>query len=127
MKNKMSTILNILSWLLGLLFSTIGLINMFWGNDPEFGIFLIGLSLIFYPPINTLLKKQTGFSISRVVKIVVGVFILWSSLGVGELFDKVDLMLSAGALTDKPSSIVDLCKDEPEVIREGAGDVSIFF
>ena len=39
---------------------------------------------------------------------------------------KVELMLSAGALTGKPSSIVDLCTDKPEVIREGAGDVSLF-
>jgi tRNA threonylcarbamoyl adenosine modification protein (Sua5/YciO/YrdC/YwlC family) len=39
----------------------------------------------------------------------------------------VDLMLSAGALEGKPSSIIDLSGDEPEVVREGAGDVSIFF
>lgn len=38
----------------------------------------------------------------------------------------VDLMLSAGALEGKPSSIIDLSGDEPEVVREGAGDVSIF-
>jgi tRNA threonylcarbamoyl adenosine modification protein (Sua5/YciO/YrdC/YwlC family) len=39
----------------------------------------------------------------------------------------VDLMLSSGALEGKPSSIIDLSGDEPEIIREGAGDVSIFF
>jgi len=88
----MSTILTILSWLLGLLFSSIGGVNMFWGNDPIFGVFLFGLSLIFYPPINSLLKKHTGFSIPRVAKIIVGFFILWSSLGVGKLFDKIDLL-----------------------------------
>ena len=38
----------------------------------------------------------------------------------------VDLMLSMGALEGKPSSIVDLSKEEPEIIREGAGDLSIF-
>jgi len=44
------------------------------------------------------------------------------------VFDsKVDLMLSAGALFGKPSSIVDLSTDVPEVIREGAGDVSMFY
>jgi hypothetical protein len=91
----MSTILNILSWLLGLLFSSIGVVNIFWGNDPIFGVFLVGLSLFFYPLINVLIKKQTSFSISRLVKIIVGLFILWSSLGVGELFDKIDLMLKS--------------------------------
>ncbi len=39
---------------------------------------------------------------------------------------QVDLMLSAGALEGKPSSIVDLSGENPEVIREGAGDVSMF-
>lgn len=39
---------------------------------------------------------------------------------------RADLMLSTGALEGKPSSIIDLSKDAPEVIREGAGDVSMF-
>jgi len=39
----------------------------------------------------------------------------------------VDLMLSTGALDGKPSSIVDLCDSEPKIIREGAGDVSLFY
>ncbi len=40
---------------------------------------------------------------------------------------QVDLMLATGALEGEPSSIVDLSNEEPEVIREGAGDVSIFY
>lgn len=40
--------------------------------------------------------------------------------------NRVDLMLGSGALTGAPSSIVDLSGDEPEIIREGSGDVSIF-
>jgi len=39
---------------------------------------------------------------------------------------QVDLMLSSGALEGKPSSIIDLSNEEPEIIREGAGDVSMF-
>ena len=39
----------------------------------------------------------------------------------------VDLMLSVGALSGQPSSIVDLSGDTPEIIREGAGDVSYFY
>ncbi len=39
---------------------------------------------------------------------------------------RVDLMLSAGALNGKASSIVDLSGEVPEIIREGAGDVSMF-
>ncbi len=39
---------------------------------------------------------------------------------------QVDLMLSQGALNGKPSSIVDLSGETPEVVREGAGDISLF-
>ncbi len=38
----------------------------------------------------------------------------------------VDLMLADGILANKPSSIIDLSGEEPEIIREGAGDVSLF-
>jgi len=38
----------------------------------------------------------------------------------------VDLMLSDGALKGKPSSVVDLSGDKAEIIREGAGDISMF-
>lgn len=38
----------------------------------------------------------------------------------------VDLMLSSGYLEGKSSSIIDLCGDGPEIIREGAGDISEF-
>jgi tRNA threonylcarbamoyl adenosine modification protein (Sua5/YciO/YrdC/YwlC family) len=42
-------------------------------------------------------------------------------------FDKqVDLMLSSGIGSNIPSSIIDLSEDEPQVIRQGAGDISIF-
>ena len=39
---------------------------------------------------------------------------------------QVDLMLASGNLSGYPSSVVDLSDEEPEVIREGAGDVSLF-
>jgi tRNA threonylcarbamoyl adenosine modification protein (Sua5/YciO/YrdC/YwlC family) len=39
---------------------------------------------------------------------------------------QVDLMLASGNLSGNPSSVVDLSEEEPEVIREGAGDVSLF-
>ncbi len=38
----------------------------------------------------------------------------------------VDLMLSVGALNGQPSSVIDLSGDEVEIIREGAGDISLF-
>ena len=84
---------NVISWIFGLLFLAIGLVNTLWGNDMGFGIFIIVLSLIFFPPVESLIKKMFGFSIHYVIKILIGLFILWTALGVGELFDKISLML----------------------------------
>ena len=41
--------------------------------------------------------------------------------------NQVDLMLSTGPLGGLPSSVIDLSEDRPEIIREGAGDVSLFY
>jgi len=39
---------------------------------------------------------------------------------------QVDLMLSMGPLMGEPSTVVDLSDEEPEIVRQGAGDVSMF-
>lgn len=90
---------NITGWLFGILVFLIGIINTFWGNDSGFGIFLLLLSFVFFPPANTLFKKITGFTIPILIKIVLGLFVIWASLGVGELFTKIDMMLKDFQLT----------------------------
>ncbi len=84
---------NIISSLFGTVVIAIGLLNTFWGNDPGFGIFLLLLCALYFPAVNTIIRDRTGFSVPVLVKIALGVFILWAALGVGELFDKINLML----------------------------------
>ncbi len=84
---------NITGWFLAILFFTIGFINTFWGNDTIFGIGIAVLSVIYIPGTSAYIKKLTGFSIPVVVKILLALFILWAALGVGELFDKTEMML----------------------------------
>ena len=38
----------------------------------------------------------------------------------------LDVVIDGGDVPEIPSSIVSLIDDEPEVIREGAGDISMF-
>lgn len=38
----------------------------------------------------------------------------------------VDLMLSVGNLSNQPSSVIDLSNGSPEILRIGAGDVTLF-
>jgi hypothetical protein len=68
------------------------LINTFWGNDSLFGVFITLLAFVYFPPVNNLIRKVTGFAITVVVKIILGLFIIWATLGVGELFDKIELV-----------------------------------
>lgn len=93
--NHGSVTLNIISWIFGIIAFGIGVVNTFWRNDPGFGIFIILLSFIYFLPVNAILRKMTGFSIPgmRKVKILLGIFIIWAAMGVGELFDKIDLMM----------------------------------
>lgn len=53
--------------------------------------------------------------------------VLYDPLEIKMIFNsQVDLMLASGNLQGKPSSIIDLSSDIPEIIRYGAGDVSYF-
>lgn len=53
--------------------------------------------------------------------------VLFDPFEIKNIFNtQVDLMLASGNLSGNLSSIVDLSLDEPEVIRQGAGDVSLF-
>jgi hypothetical protein len=91
--NKNWIVWDVIGWLFGLVVFAIGIINIFWGNDFGFGMFLLLLSFLYFPPVNVLLKKRFGFSVHYLVKIFLGIFILWAALGVGELLDKIDIML----------------------------------
>lgn len=92
MENR-TGVLNIIGWVFGFMVLTIGIINVFWGNDQGFGVFLVVLSFIYFPPVNAALKQRTRLYIPKIVKVGLAIFILWAALGVGELFDKVKLML----------------------------------
>jgi len=86
--------LSVISWSFGVLALAIGLVNTFWGNDRSFGIFILLLSLVYFVPVNVIFKKITGSTIPKmgILKILLGIFIVWAALGVGELFEKIALM-----------------------------------
>lgn len=81
-----------INMLLALLFTFIGFVNTFWGNDPYYGLCIILVSFIFYLPVINLIIDKIPKKALLIAKIIIGVFIIWSSLGVGELFDKLELM-----------------------------------
>jgi hypothetical protein len=86
--------MNIISWIVGIVFLGIGIVNTFWGDDTGFGVFIVLISFVYFLPVNAILRKMTGFSIPgiRIVKVLLGIFIIWAAMGVGELFDKIELI-----------------------------------
>jgi cobalamin biosynthesis protein CobD/CbiB len=92
-KNPLTFIGKLITWLSGAFFIIIGFINTFWGNDPGYGLFVVALAFLFFPPVTDLIRNITGFSIPWYLKVLLALFILWSALGVAELPDKIDLMM----------------------------------
>jgi lysylphosphatidylglycerol synthetase-like protein (DUF2156 family) len=92
--NNKSVLGNLAGWIFGLAVAAAGVVNMFWGNDFFFGVFLFLLSFVFLPQVNAFIRKSFGFSIPFVAKIILLIFIIWAAVGVGELFQKIDLMVS---------------------------------
>lgn len=43
-----------------------------------------------------------------------------------EMKNKIDIIIDSGALPQEPSSVIDLTTEQPLIIREGKGDLSIF-
>ncbi|MDA0630208.1 MAG: hypothetical protein O2981_02385 [Proteobacteria bacterium] len=91
-KHVLATIIGLL---LGIAFSVIGFVNMFWGNDPFFGVIIFAASSVYYLPAIDAFKRLVSARTVTIVKVVLGVLILWASLGVGELFEKIALMRSS--------------------------------
>jgi len=89
---KTELIATTISWIFGVAALAAGLVNCFFGNDPYFGIFIIGLSLVFFPPVANLVHKFLGFTLPGPLKFLLALFIIWVLLGVGELFSKIDIM-----------------------------------
>ena len=71
-------------WLFGLILVIIGVMNLLLVH-PVPGIAYLTFSLIYFPPVNEWLRAKFGFRIPSAVKIILGIFIMWFTLGVSDL------------------------------------------
>lgn len=69
--------LNTIGRFFGIAVFTTGVVNIFWGNDPEFGAFILILSIAYFPEMKDLIEKYAGFSIHPAAKVIAGIFIIW--------------------------------------------------
>ena len=81
---------SIVSWTFCIVFIALGLLNLFLVH-PVPGVFYLLLSLVYFPQTNVLFKKWFGFSIPLIVKIILGLVILWGTLAVGDLAEMYGL------------------------------------
>ena len=77
----------------GFLFSAIGFVNTFWGNDPYYGLAVLTASFLFYLPLIDVIRAGVSAQQGTALLVLLGAFILWSSVGVGELCDKTAMMV----------------------------------
>jgi len=77
----------------GALFSAIGFVNAFWGNDPYYGLAVLTASFLFYLPLIDVVRAKASAQQSTALLVLLGAFILWTSIGVGELWDKTAMMV----------------------------------
>jgi len=75
----------LLGWFFGLIISVLGILNICYGNDADFGVFLILISLVFYPPTNLFIKNRFRWVIPVWIKVLLAIFLIWANLAVGAL------------------------------------------
>ena len=85
---------SLLFFILGLILYGIGFVNLFWGNDPYFGLTILSISVIFFTPLLFFFYKKNQKAFVYIA-LCLAVFFIWASLGVGELFEKINLMINS--------------------------------
>jgi hypothetical protein len=76
---------NLVSRIFGFIIFIIGVLNILRGNDQLLGVAFMLISFIYVPNANKIIKKNLGFSIHYVAKIVLAFFLLWITLAVGAI------------------------------------------
>jgi len=79
----------IISWVFGAIVFAIGVLNMFLVHAVP-GIIYLLVSLVYFPPANDMLREKFGFSIPVAVKVILGIVIIWFTLGISDLGDMID-------------------------------------
>lgn len=83
MKNSL-TISNILSWFFGLVFISIGILNIIHIDLPT-GIFYFAISILFVPPFEQVFRRYFKLYIPYILRIILAFIVLWITLAVGDL------------------------------------------
>lgn len=81
-----------LSIFVGCLLLSIGFVNLFWGNDPFFGMAICLASTLYFFPVANQVSCMVEPKWWRWILTILALLILWASLGVDDLEGKLELM-----------------------------------
>ncbi|MEL6676674.1 MAG: hypothetical protein AAFR61_30975 [Bacteroidota bacterium] len=87
-----STTWHRIAWAFGAVFIAFGVLNA-WLIALVPGAFYLLVALFFLPPANEFLLKTFKVAIPPVVKIVLGLMVIWGSLAVGDLMELFEAWL----------------------------------
>ena len=78
-----------MSWIIGLLFVLIGLMNIVFIHVIPGLVYLL-ISLLYFPIVDDFLKTTMGVSIPVWSKIILAVLVIWFTLGVSDLVELME-------------------------------------
>ena len=78
-------------WLFGGIVFIIGMLNLLLIHAVPGNFFLL-LSFIYFPPVTVYLRERFACTIPVVVKIILGVAIIWFTVGISDLGELIDNM-----------------------------------
>lgn len=81
-----------MSWTFAVVFFVLGVLNAIFIHLVPAAFYIL-LSLFYIPQTNTFLKRKLGFSIPPIAKLIVGLFVLWATLAVGDLMEMFESWL----------------------------------
>jgi hypothetical protein len=80
---------NLFGWLFAALLLTIGIGNLIFIHPVPAAAYAL-VSLIYMAPIESATAKKFGFTIPRAAKVILGITIIWFTLGVSDLGNMID-------------------------------------
>lgn len=88
--NTKSNIYNIIGWIFAIVFFILGILNILLVHVIPGALYLI-ISLIYFPPLDDVIKRKIRLPIPFMAKIIIGIVILWGTLAVGNLAEMFGL------------------------------------
>lgn len=80
----------VVGWIFFMVVLTLGIMNLILVH-PVPGVVYVLLSLVFLPPFQSFIQTRLNFSIPIAVRIILGIIIVWFTLGMSDLAEMYGL------------------------------------